>query len=142
MTSACVAAKASWWVRKPHSRNGSATAHTASSTRARRRGLPDNAARRALPGQGVGWPAWIRAGGQHARLRIPARHHGADTARADLGQGVTERAQLSAGALGNPRLHVELTGPVYTRPERVHERLRREARSLDGLLGIHPPDEQ
>ena len=45
-------------------------------------------------------------------------------------------------ALGNAGLDVELAGPVGARIERVHERLGREARRLDGLLGIHAEDEQ
>ena len=67
--------------------------------------------------------ARIGAGREHARLRIAARHHRADAAGADLGHRVPERSELGAGALGNARLDVELTGPVDARIERVDERL-------------------
>src|SRR5258705_4598029 len=95
-----------------------------------------------LPRQRVGRAPRIGAGGQDARLRIAPRHHRTDTARAGLAHLVTERAELTAGPLGDARLDVQLSRPIGSGPERVDERLGREARGFDRLLRIHAEDQQ
>src|SRR5262245_47740482 len=102
---------------------------------------PPPGARDGLPGQRVGRAAWIGSCGEHARLRIAMRDHGADAARADLRHAVTERAELGSGALGHPRLHVELAWLVGAGIKRVDEGLGGEARRLHGLLRIHPEEQ-
>src|SRR5215831_5705758 len=94
-----------------------------------------------LPGQRVGRAAWIGSRGEHARLRIAMRDYGADAARADLRHAMAERAEPGPGALGNPRLHVELAWLVDAGIERVDEGLRGEERRLHGLLRIHPEEQ-
>src|SRR5262249_23640328 len=91
-----------------------------------------------LPGESVCRTARIGPGRERAALRIAARHHRADAAGAGLRDGVAEGAELGPRALGDARLDVELTGFVGPRPERVDQRLGREARRLDGLLRVHP----
>src|SRR5262245_1093534 len=93
---------------------------------------------RKSPGERVGWPARIGAGRQHARRRIAVRHHRADAASPDIAEHVPERSELRAHGLGDAGLDVQLTRPIDARVEGIDEGLRREARRLHGLLGIHP----
>src|SRR5262245_6779058 len=90
-----------------------------------------------LEGDSVSCPSRICTRREHASVRVPTGDHRTDTACAYDLDGVTDCLQLCTGVLRNTWLHAQHAGPVRMRPERIDQRLCRETRRLDRLLGIH-----